>query len=1302
MNNAEKIETTLTVSKDEPMETSEGVELERNEKEKKPFWRLAKKKEKRTAPTPVKEKTKKISYFQLYRYASWLDLLLVFLGIICSIASGIAQPLMGISFGRIVSGFSLVNMTSLDAAYKSLIDGVLLFVWFGIGLTLSMYGSMCFWTLAGEYQTKRVRELYLHAILRQDQGWFDTNEPESLTSRLAADTFLIQEGLSDKVGLVIQNISMFVSGFVIAFVNSWRLTLVVLSVVPLLGFTGFLLTVLITTGTKEGQDAYAGAGAVMEQAISGIRTVAAFSLQSRFIQQFEEKIDIAYRAGVKKAFGTGLSLGIFLLVLFSAYGLGFWYGAYLVSNQIMDGAAVVQAFFAIIVGAFSVGQIPTNYKALVEAQVAAYKIFKTIDRVPDIDSSPKALHRGKEPSTCSGNISFCNVHFSYPSRKEVPVLRGIDLEVPSGKTVALVGASGSGKSTIIQLVQRFYDPTEGEIFIDGLALKDVSVRWLRKQIGIVGQEPVLFNDTIRNNIALGSLNGDPTQDEIIEACKLANCHDLITKLPLGYDTLVGEKGSQLSGGQKQRIAIARALVRNPSILLLDEATSALDTYSERLVQDALKKASRDRSTIVIAHRLSTIKEADLIVVMDKGAIVEQGSHEELLNMQGAYYRYVVEQQLKTGGDDVTLTSEKTEEVLVEEEQQLIKQESLPPAKKILNFARQLSGRSAKDEDAAVARAASGEIDVPPEPRPVLRVIKMMKPEWGLMFISLVGSVMGGVAYPIFSLIFARLIEALSRPIDQVEPSSRFWAIIFVVIGAAMFLSSCMKEGVMLYCGERLIRRVRSICFRNLMKQEMGFFDKPAHSTGTLTARLAKEATQLHELPDALFMNAGQTVIVLVIGLVIAFVNGWKLTLILLATVPVLVLAGVFEAKAFEGFSGKTRKGYEKSGQVAGEAIREIRTVASLGVEGVFEGKYIEANAEPHRISLQKAYLASLGYAISQGFQFFVFALGFYVGIQFIRAGDMDYLQLLTTMFAVIFSAMGVGNISSSLPRVVKARQAAINIFELIDKCTLIDPDADGDTSGSAPRTAGLRNAAFAYPSRLDATIFDGVSLDVKENQKVALVGPSGCGKSTVIALLMRWYDTIAGEAHVEGVNVRRWQLGALRRRIALVGQEPVLFDMTIRENILYGREEGEAVTQEEIEEVAKQANIHSFIANLPNGYHTRVGDKGSQLSGGQKQRIAIARALLRNPEILLLDEATSALDSESEKLVQEALDNAMVGRTTVAIAHRLSSIQDSDVIIVIKEGKIVEQGNHLELVALGGVYSELVKQQDLAAVVDAI
>ncbi|KAL1921648.1 uncharacterized protein VTP21DRAFT_10290 [Calcarisporiella thermophila] len=1216
----------------------------------------------------------RVPYIQLYRYASKLDRFLI-----VSILAGITQPLVAVSFGKLVQNFTSNSNPQTNS--QGMTEAILILLWFGIALVVTSYASMCLWTLAGENQAKRIRELYFHAILRQDQGWFDQAESESLNSRLASDTFLIQEGLSDKVGLVIQNTTEFVTGFVAAFVFGWKLSVVLLVVVPLLGISVYSITNVIQFESQKAQNAYSTAGSIVEQAVSGIRTVAAFSLQSRFINSYEEKIDFAYRAGVRKALKSGAFLGLVMFTVYVSYAIGFLYGAHLISQGAMGAPEVMQSFFALLIGAFSIGQIGPNYKSLVEAQVAAHKIFATIDRTPPIDSLPPADDSGLTPTSCTGTITLQNVHFSYPTRPDAQVLRGIDLTIPSGKTVALVGASGSGKSTIIQLVQRFYDPNAGSIRIDGIDLRELNVRWLRNQIGIVGQEPVLFDDTIRNNIALGARNRNPTQEELEEVCRKANCHEMISKLPQGYDTLVGEKGSQLSGGQKQRIAIARALIRDPSILLLDEATSALDTKSEKLVQEALKAAALDRSTIIIAHRLSTIREADLIVVMEKGKIVEQGSHDELMAKQGAYMSYVNKQLLKT------------------HEYSGITTEASPPGSDDSRNDESSEPESdlTKQPTIVVKSKRSPVFESKEEKRPLLRIVKMMASDWKYMAASVLGSAVVGAILPAHSLLLGRLFDAFGKPPAQVEGASRTWALMYFVLAVAFLIAGFFKDGVMMFCGERLVRRLRSRIFRNLLRQEIAFFDDPAHSTGALTASLAKDVTAVQEFPNAFFVDGGRTVATLVFGFVVMFSNGWKLTLYLLASMPFVALTMVFQVKSLQGFSGKTKKEYALSGKIVGEAIRGIRTVASLAAEDVFEKKYIDCNRKPHRAALMQAYVASIGYGLSQGSQFFIYALAFYLGSRLIASEEMTNQQVFTVAFAVVLTSFGMSHLSAHMPKVVKARQAAINLFELLDKTTTIDPEVDGKLEGPAPGTAALQNVTFAYPTRPEINIFENVSLDIQKNLKIALVGPSGSGKSTVIAHLLRWYDTTSGEALVEGANVRHWQLNAMRRRLALVGQEPVLFDLTVRENILYGCGEDEKVTQEDIEKAATNANIHHFITGLPNGYHTRVGENGSQLSGGQKQRIAIARALLRNPEILLLDEATSALDSESEKMVQGALNNAMIGRTTIAIAHRLSSIQDADLIVVLREGRVVEKGQHNDLIARGGVYSELANQQNLAS-----
>ncbi|KAL1914580.1 uncharacterized protein VTP21DRAFT_8111 [Calcarisporiella thermophila] len=1192
----------------------------------------------------------KLSYFHLYRYASKFDMLLIFLGILISITSAILKSFIFVTLWKTATVINSIGDPNFDS--QNMFGDIVALLGLVVSHAFSSYLLSCFWSLAGENQTNRIREFYFHAILRQDQTWFDLNQAESLNTRLSSDTLIIQDGLSERIGLLLKHISHAISSFTIAFYLGWRLTIALLAIVPMLIFSGYAFAQVLKVQTEKVQNAYSMAGFLMEQSVSGIRTVAAFSMQKHLVDLFNSYLNVAYQAGIRRAIKVGIFMGLVIFMNYCAYSYGFWYSARLISQDVISNSAALQSFFLVVAGSFAIGEIAPYYMTLVEAQVAAHKIFTVIDRKPTITSSTNSQN------------------------KNVKLLSGIDLSIPSGKTIALVGASGSGKSTITHLIQRFYDPTIGKILLDGVDLRELDVSWLRRQIGVVEQEPVLFDDTIRNNIALGASNRNPKKKEIEEACIMANCHDFISNLPQGYDTRVGELGSQLSGGQKQRIAIARAIIRNPAILLLDEATSALDTRSEKLVQEALKSASKNRTTIIIAHRLSTVREADWIVVVEKGKVVEQGTHAQLMANEGTYMSYVQKQQLRVDEDEnegfIDSISKETSRWKSDN-----KAKMMDHSKHDIKFAKTTG------------------VDTTSVSRPIYRTLRMMFPEW--MFIGLAtfgGLVFGGV-YPMHGLLVGRMLSVLRMPVDQMEEASKFWCLIYFAIAIIGFFATILRDGVTLFCGERLARRLRAQTFSNLLRQEISFFDHPINTTGALTSSLAKDATLIIELPKILIVDGGNVLSAILFGLCIAFIHGWKLSLMLLPTMPLIIGSLVFRLKSLEGFSSKMEKEYRLAGMVAGEAIREIRTIRSLGAEDVFEKKYAELCLVPHSYALKKAFITSIGYGLSQGLQFLTYTLGFYLGAHLIFSGEMTPQQVTVVTFTVVWTSAAISQFSVHLPKFVKAKRAAINIFEMLDKKPTIDPESKGRCVAVAPGTAELQNVSFAYPMRPNAIICNNIWMLIRRYQKVAIVGPSGCGKSTIVSLLLRWYDCNKGAVLIDGINVKDWQLDSMRQRIGYVGQEPVLFDMTVKENILLGRRKEQEVTQEEIEEVAKKANIHDFISSLPNGYHTRVGDKGKQLSGGQKQRVAIARALLRNPDILLLDEATSALDSDSEKMVQDALEIAMLGRTTLVIAHRLSTVQDSDLIIVIKDGEIHEAGMHDELIVRPGIYRDLVKQQIL-------
>ncbi|KAI7903880.1 putative ABC transporter protein [Cokeromyces recurvatus] len=1296
-----------------------------------------------------KRKENSIPIHKLFRFASKFDLFLIFCAVICSAGTGAIQPISIIFMGNLLTDLSgsLSQPSQLLDACRPVI---LIFVYIGTATMIASYISNCFWIMAGENQAQRIKRKYMHSIMYQDMAWFDKADDGSLVTRLSSDIQLIQDGISEKFGLFIVCLVQFVTGFIVAFVEGWRLAVIMLVTIPVMGLTGALMGYFITKYTLRSQDEYASAGSIAEQVFSGIRTVYSFSLQDRFGSLYEKKLDKALKAGIKRGTVLGVGFGAFIFILFSTYGLTFWYGGRLIRQGDIEGPTVMVVFYSMMIGAMSLLMLPPNLSAVSSACGSAYKIFSTIDRIPEInrEQGPR-----KVVDNLMGAIEFRHVKFSYPTRPNLVILKDLCLSVKPGQTVAFVGASGSGKSTSIQLLQRFYDPINGNILLDGVDIKDLDLIWLRQQLGVVSQEPVLFNMSIRQNLLLGvSEDSKVTEEDLIRACTEANCHSFISKLPDGYDTLVGDQGSMLSGGQKQRIAIARAILKNPPILLLDEATSALDTQSERLVQKALDAASAKRTTIVIAHRLSTIRNADLIVVMNHGQLVESGTHQELIHLGGIYAELVKKQEIalqQKAAQKNTSDSEKPFEDQPDEDELLLQKlhkknqtiinkkdvsvmmmehadnnEKRPST--IANSNTYSSLHTATNEnnlyayELKIQREKQNKKEIKKRSAPVKRVLFDMRPEFPRLVLGCIGAAIAGAIFPIYSLLFAKVITIITIPghsdLYNTGPFKgiNLYAFLFVVIGIVGFIGFALQVVSFEVAGEYYTRRLRAAVFRTYMKQEAGFFDQDENHAGALTSRLAVDAKNVNEMVTKVWGDVIQVTVTCIVGLVIAFVYSWILTLIILCLVPFILGATSQEARIHRGYEDGTKRANAQSGEVAGEAIKEIRTVTALNRQKFFEDRYDLANKRPHKMAIRRAYLSSIGFGLLRGIMIYTSAVAFYAGIRLIMDGRIEFLDMFTCMMSIMITAQTAGHGSVFTSTFSKAKVAAIAIFDIMDRKPVIDPEMEGiePSVGSLEGDVDFKDIAFSYPSRPNNPIFTGqFNLHAEKGMTIALVGPSGCGKSTTIGMLQRWYDPFGGQISLDNYNIQSFTLRNLRSHMALVGQEPVLFDMSIGDNVRFGidnrynitKHEGDgddySVSQEEVEEACRQANIHDFIMTLPDGYNTRVGDKGSQLSGGQKQRIAIARALIRRPKLLLLDEATSALDSDSEKVVQEALDKIIEqgGRTTITIAHRLSTIQNADLICVVKDGVVAEQGTHWDLLSLNGIYSILVHEQSLQA-----
>ena len=847
---------------------------------------------------------------------------------------------------------------------------------------------------------------------------------------------------------------------------------------------------------------------------------------------------------------------------------------------------VLTILLSIMIGAFSLGNVAPNAQTFTTSVAAAAKIFDTIDRSSPID--PTADEGGKLDHV-DGTIELRNIKHIYPSRADVVVMDDVSLTVPAGKTTALVGASGSGKSTIIGLVERFYDPVSGNVYLDGHDIGKLNLRWLRQQISLVSQEPTLFSTTIFGNIAHGLIGTQyesasvEEQKKLIEsAAKMANAHDFVVGLPDGYDTHVGERGFLLSGGQKQRIAIARAMVCDPRILLLDEATSALDTKSEGVVQAALDVAAQGRTTIIIAHRLSTIKTADNIVVMSHGRIVEQGSHNELIERQGAYYKLVEAQRISAEKEEEGEEEERESPDRNSQEEEMKLMQSLTTRESKQHIERMATGKSVSSE------ILKGKTPVKGAHYSLWTLIKFIgafnKPEVWLMLIGIFWSIIAGGGNPTQSVFFAKSIVALSLPpsmYSKLRHDVSFWSLMYLMLAITQILAYCVQGTAFAYCSERLIHRARDQAFRAMLRQDISWFDRDENSAGALTSFLSTETTNLAGISGATLCTILVMSTTLFASMSLSIGIGWKLGLVCTATIPILVGCGFFRFWMLFRFEGRAKKAYEGSASYACEATAAIRTVASLTREKDVWEHYHESLVEQARRSLISVLKSSTLYASSQALVFLCNALGFWYGGTLVASKEYTEFQFFIVFSAIIFGAQSAGQVFSFAPDMGKSKQAARSLKVLFDRVPDIDSwSPNGEPLGHLDGTIEFRDVHFRYPTRPEQPVLRGLNLTVKPGQYVALVGPSGCGKSTTIALLERFYDPLSGGVLLDGKDISKLKLKEYRGLLSLVSQEPTLYQGSIRENVLLGADR-EDVPEEAIVQACKDANIYDFIMSLP-------------------------------------------------------------------------------------------------------------------------
>ncbi|XP_048842261.1 bile salt export pump-like isoform X2 [Brienomyrus brachyistius] len=905
----------------------------------------------------------RIGFFQLFRFAGCREVLMMVAGSICAVLHGAAQPLMLLVFGLLTDTFiqydielqelndpqkhcynntiqyknlsanDNLNMTRkcgmLDIEYEMTYFA---YYYLGIGVAVFLLGycQIFLWVAAAARQIHIIRSMYFRKVMRMEIGWFDCSSVGELNTRMSDDINKINDAISDQVSIFLQRFTTFVCGFFMGFVKGWKLTLVIIAVSPLIGLGAALMALFVSKLTGRELQAYAKAGAVADEVLSSIRTVAAFGGEKKEVERYDRNLISAQSWGIRKGLIMGLFTGYLWLIIFLCYALAFWYGSKLVlDTEEYSPGTLLQVFLGVLIAALNLGQASPCLEAFASGRGAATIIFETIDREPEIDCLSET---GYKLDRVKGDIEFHHVTFNYPSRPEVMILDQLSVLVKSGETTAFVGASGAGKSTAIQLIQRFYDPNEGMVTLDGHDIRGLNIQWLRSLIGIVEQEPVLFATTIAENIRYG--RPGVSMEDIVKAAKEANAYNFIMDLPQRFETLVGEGGGQMSGGQKQRIAIARALVRNPRILLLDMATSALDNESEAVVQEALDKVRMGRTTISIAHRLSTVKNADIIVGFEHGRAVERGKHDELLDRKGVYFMLVT---LQSQGDKAL--SEKAKQMAGEEQAGDMEpsQKSLSRAgsyraslrasirqrtrSQLSNVIPEASVPITTDTESFMSGGNKGESALPEEeepvqPAPVARILKYNAPEWPYMLFGSIGAAVNGGVNPIYSLLFSQILSTFSMS-DSVAQRKEIDGIclFFALVGLVSFFTQLLQGYSFSKSGELLTRRLRRLGFHAMLGQEIGWFDDRRNSPGALTTRLATDASQVQGATGSQIGMIVNSLTNIGVAIIISFYFSWKLTLVILCFLPFLALSGGFQAKMLTTFAKQDKQAMEAAGQV---------------------------------------------------------------------------------------------------------------------------------------------------------------------------------------------------------------------------------------------------------------------------------------------------------------------------------------------------------------------------------------------------
>ncbi|MFH8347065.1 ABC transporter ATP-binding protein [Streptomyces sp. NPDC018045] len=1159
-----------------------------------------------------------------------------------------------------------------------------------------------------------LRTRMFRSIARLDGHRQDELSTGQVVGRATSDLQLIQS-LLFMLPMMIGNVLLFAISLVVMVVLSPLLTVVALAVAPALWFIAQRSRNRLYPATWYAQGQAAAVAGVVDGAVSGVRVVKGFGqeeqetgkLRTVSRRLFAGRLrTVRLNARYTPALQAVPSLGQVAML-----ALGGWLAT---NGQITLGTFVAfSTYLAQLVA-------PVRMLAMMltvgqQARAGVERVFELVDTEPMIEEREDALEL---PADAPATVEFEHVSFGYGTGR--PVLEDFSLRIEPGETVAVVGTSGSGKSTVSLLLPRFYDATEGRVLVGGHDVRDLSLTSLRAAIGLVPENSFLFSDSLRDNIAYGT--PDATDEQIRIAARAAQADGFISALPDGYDTEVGEQGLTLSGGQRQRVALARAILTDPRLLVLDDATSAVDARVEHEIHEALRGVMAGRTTLLIAHRASTLALADRVAVLDGGRLVDIGTREELEGRCELYRR------LLTDPDELGSTDRDPAGATAETAAPDHRVQGVTPELWVRADQETDTGSGAAAPESAPGMPATPELlaqvaALPPATEtPDIDEERAARPEksYGLRRLL---SGFGGPLAVALALVAVDAVAGLLLPVlirhgidDGVRRAqlAGVWTAaglaLFVVLAqwAAQVGSNRMTGRT----GERVLYSLRVKIFAQLQRLGLDYYEREL--TGKIMTRMTTDVDALSTFLQTGLVTAVVSVLTFFGILVALLVIDVQLALVVFATLPPLIIGTYF-------FRKQSVKAYELARErisvVNGdlqESVAGLRIVQAFRRERSGADRFAERSHAYRAARVRGQFLISVYFPFVQLLSSVAAALVLIVGAG--RVGEstltagalVAYLLYIDLFFAPVQqlsqvfdgyqqAAVSLGRIQELLreptttpqadhPRAVRELSGEITFEDVHFRYGGADaPGAAAPQSPGASHEPGGSQDPGASDGR-DATALSGIDLTIPAGQTVAFVGETGAGKSTLVKLVARFYDPTAGAVRVDGTDLRELDLTGYRHRLGVVPQESYLFAGTVRDAIAYGRPDA---TDAEVEAAARAVGAHDMIAGLDGGYLHEVAERGRNLSAGQRQLLALARAELVNPDILLLDEATAALDLATESAVNEATDRLSGRRTTLVVAHRLTTAARADRVVVLAHGRVVEDGTHAQLLAKGGRYAEL-------------